>query len=335
MKILIVASNMVHINNFHLPYINELKNQGNEVFVMARGEGADFDIPFEKKSLSFANYKISKKIKQIIKENNFDVIFLHTTLAAFWVRYALKGLKNRPKVINVVHGYLFGKTSSKLHNFLYLSLEKSLRKLTDYILTMNQEDYEIASKNKLSLNGAITIHGMGFKPLDFEYTPKNNKKIVFVGEISKRKNQELLVKALKFLPEHTLTLVGDGLERSNIEKLAKKLKVASRVQVTGYTKDVSLYLKEADIYVSASKIEGLPFNILEAMSAKMPILASNIKGHKDLLPKENLFDLNNIKELVDKIKKISLEGKEYTVSPYTYEMVFDWNIETYKELINE
>lgn len=335
MKILVVASSMVHINNFHLPYINAFKENGDEVYVMANGEGADFNIPFQKRALSLENYKLSKKIRQIIKNNSFDCILLHTTLAAFWVRRALKGVANRPRVINTVHGYLFGKSSSKLHNLLYLFLEKRLRKQTDVILTMNSEDYEIAKKHKLALENVIKIHGMGFNPLDFEYTAKNNKNLIFVGEISKRKNQKMLVEALKYLPDYTLTLVGDGSEKKSLKKLAQKEKVASRVQITGFTKDISSHLKMADVYVSASKIEGLPFNILEAMSVKMPIIASNIKGHSDLLPNESLFELNDIKALASKIKGARLERVDYDISPYTHETAFSQNIKLYKELLEK
>ncbi|MBQ7353352.1 MAG: glycosyltransferase [Clostridia bacterium] len=335
MKILVVASSMVHINNFHLPYIDALKENGHDVYVMANGEGADFNIPFKKRALSLENYKLSKKIRQIIKDNSFDCVLLHTTLAAFWVRRALKGVEKRPRVINTVHGYLFGKSSSKLHNFLYLFLEKRLRKQTDVILTMNSEDYEIANNHKLALEKVVKINGMGFKPLDFEYTPKNNKNLIFVGEISKRKNQIMLIKVLKYLPDYTLTLVGDGSEKKSLEKLAKKENVASRVQITGFTKDISSHLKMADIYVSASKIEGLPFNILEAMSVKMPILASNIKGHSDLLPKKSLFELNDIRALASKIKGVKLERADYDISSYTHEIAFSQNMELYKELLEK
>ena len=334
MKILIVASNMVHINNFHLPYINAFKEAGHSVYVMARGEGADFDVPFRKKALSFANYRLTGTIRKVIKENSFDVIFLHTSLASFWARYALKGLKERPKIINVVHGYLFGKTSSRLHNFLYLRLEKKLRRQTDNIIVMNNEDYEIAVKHKLSKNGVLKIDGMGFKPLALKYEPKNQKNIVFVGEISKRKNQELLIKALEYLPNYNLTLVGDGNLRKKIKKIAGAKKVADRVQITGFQKDIASYLANADIYASASKIEGLPFNILEAMSIGMPILASDIKGHNDILPKECLFKLGNARGLANKIKQKTLNCQKYNFEPYTFENVFKENMEIFNNLIN-
>ena len=55
MKILIAASNMTHINNFHVSYIEKFKQEGHEVYTLAKGEEADFNIPFEKNVLSFGN----------------------------------------------------------------------------------------------------------------------------------------------------------------------------------------------------------------------------------------------------------------------------------------
>ncbi|MBR2025469.1 MAG: glycosyl transferase family 1, partial [Clostridia bacterium] len=92
MKILIAASNMTHINNFHVSYIEKFKQEGHEVYTLAKGEEADFNIPFEKNVLSFGNLFLIPKIKKILKEEKFDVVYTHTTLGAFFVRLALKGM---------------------------------------------------------------------------------------------------------------------------------------------------------------------------------------------------------------------------------------------------
>ena len=161
MKILIVASSMVHIKNFHLPYIKEFEKAGHEVSVMASGEGADFDIPFKKRAFSFKNLRLSFKIRKILKKESFDAVFVHTTLAAFWTRFAMWGLKKKPIVVNTVHGYLFSKGTSKLKAKVYLFAEKILRKRTDYIVVMNKEDFDIANDNKLCRKKVVFINGMG------------------------------------------------------------------------------------------------------------------------------------------------------------------------------
>lgn len=337
MKILVVASNMVHINNFHLPYLKAFKEDGHSVYVMANGEGADFNIPFKKRSLSLKNLFLSSKIRRIIKREQFDVIYLHTTLSAFWVRWALKGMKKRPTVVNTVHGYLFGKGFGKLHNKIYLFCEKIVRKQTDSIVVMNQEDEKIARENSLALGQIYKINGMG---VDFakkqieQAAPKlPPKNLVYVGELNKRKNQIFLVKALEKLPDMTLTLVGDGKERGKIEKYINKAKLSDRVTITGFTKNVGEYLKNADIYVSASTIEGLPFNILEAMASGLYIVASDVKGQRDILPDACLYALGNLDELIAKIN--SPQVCENIVNDYSLNSVLSHNMDIYYECAAE
>ncbi len=333
MKILIVASNMVHINNFHRPYIEAFKEEGHDVLIMAHGEGADFDIPFKKRSMSLKNLLLSAKIKKIIKKEKFDVIYLHTTLAAFWVRFAIKGIKNRPLVINTVHGYLFGKGFSRLHNKIYLACERLVRGVTDNIVLMNDEDVEIATKNNLSIGEIYKIDGMGV-----DFSKKNLKKanpafpyknLIYVGELSKRKNQIFLVKAMRLLPDMTLTLVGDGKERKAIEKFIKKENLQNRVIITGFKKNVGEYLSQADLYVSASTIEGLPFNIIEAIYSGLPVVATNVKGQSDILHRECLYSVNDMEGF------LSLVGErvacEYQIEKYALSSVLSKNMEIYKQ----
>ena len=303
MKILIAASNMVHINNFHRPYIEELIKTGHDVRVMASGEGADFDIGFKKCTFSVKNLILSLKIRRIIKREKFDVIYLNTTLAAFFIRLAILGMKKRPYVINTVHGYLFDRNTNFIKRKIYLLCEKAVKNVTDDIVVMNEEDLEIATSNRLCLGGVYKINGMGvdFERKKAEKAVKKDGKInlVFVGEMSKRKNQIFLVRAMKKLPDNfTLTLVGDGRERKTAEKYIRKNSLFERVRITGFTSDVYRYLSEADIYVSASHTEGLPFNIVEAMLQGLPIVASNVKGQRDLLPNGCLYEYGNEEEYI-------------------------------------
>ena len=333
MKILITASNMVHINNFHLPYIEKFKEQGDDVYVLASGVNADFNVGFKKKLLSVKNLLLTFKIRRILKKEQFDVVMLNTSLCAFYVRLAMKGLKKRPHVINTVHGYLFSLNSSKVKRSIYLLCEKFLRKQTDNIIVMNDEDLEIATSNRLCLDKIYRCDGMGFvKRLSTKQNSKSiseKTRLTFVGEISKRKNQQFLIKALKSLKNADLTLVGDGKERKRLEKLIKKLRIDDRVRITGFTKDIGRYLAETDIYVSASSIEGLPFNILEAMEAGLPIVASDIKGHRDLLPKDCLYELNNQDEFVKKIEKAFENKVKYDVEKYRLKNALKNNMEIY------
>ena len=126
-KILYAAGTVGHINNFHLPYIERLREDGHEVTVMARGKGADIDMPFEKKMLSPRNLVCALKIRGILKREKFDTVILNTTLAAFDVRFLMPRHK-RPKVINFVHGYMFSKEPKSIKGKMFLLCEKLLSK---------------------------------------------------------------------------------------------------------------------------------------------------------------------------------------------------------------
>lgn len=334
MKILIAASNMVHINNFHRPYIEKFKEMGHDVYVMAKGEGADFHIPFKKRSLSFSNYRLSRRIRSILKKESFDVIYLHTSLAAFWVRMALRGVKKKPYVINTVHGYLFGKNNGWIHNKLYLFCEKLLKKQTDDIVVMNKEDYDIAVNNKLCKGQVFLTNGMGVNFKTDEVVPiKRNDgmtSLAYVGEISKRKNQIFLVRAMGYLDGYTLTLVGDGDGRNEIEKYVSKNGLTDRVFITGFTKKAYEYIAGCDIYVSASSIEGLPFNIMEAMHLNKPIVSSDIKGQNDLLPSESLYPFDDMDRYLQLVREKDVGTVVYETEKYSLSSAMEENMKIYK-----
>ena len=331
---------MVHIKNFHIPYIEAFKKQGHDVFLMTTSDTADFNIPFKKKAFSLKNLFLSFKIRKILKKERFDAVLTHTTLAAFWTRFAMKGLKNKPVTVNTVHGYLFSKESSFLKKKLYLLAEKVVRKCTDYIFVMNEEDYVIATQNKLCEKQVVFINGMGVNldkmGLDgIEIAEREALELTYVGEISGRKNQIFLVKALTRIPNAHLTLVGDGDERENIEKYAEKHGVADRLTVTGFTKDVKKYLANTDIYVSASTIEGLPFNIIEAMAMHLPIVASDVKGQNDLLTSAELYSLNDLDAFVERVKNTELGARKYDIEKYKLENALEKNMRLYIEALTK
>jgi glycosyltransferase involved in cell wall biosynthesis len=80
-----------------------------------------------------------------------------------------------------------------------------------------------------------------------------------------------------------LVLAGDGPARKDAELAAQKLKLAGRVQFVGDCDDIPALLADADIFVLASKWEGLPLSILEAMRAGLPVIATNVGGVGELI----------------------------------------------------
>ncbi len=334
-KILYVASNMTHINNFHLGYIAALRERGHTVLVMARGEGADFDIPFEKKLISPKNTECRRRIKKIIASEGFDAIVLNTTLAAFHVRFALPR-KNRPRVINIVHGYLFSRDSGFIKRALLLLCEKLVAGKTDSIVVMNSEDERIAKGHRLCRGEVSSVDGIGVSVREVKTPPESIREtygegkypLLFVGELSPRKNQTFLIKALpkikEKIPNAVLWLVGDGAERERLETLAEELQVADSVAFFGKRADACDFMRAAGLYVSAAKIEGLPFNIVEALGCGRYVVASDIKGHSDVINSTRVGLLYPLGDTDAFVKAVELayserrDGVEESIERYCY-----------------
>ena len=318
-KLLYAASNMQHINNFHLDYIDAFRREGYTVDVMSRGEGADIQIPFEKKLFSRKNAFCRKLIRRTVKEGGYSAVLVHTSLAAFHIRFALP-MRKRPKVVNVVHGYLFSKNVNPVKHALLLLCEIITRSKTDAIVTMNREDLEVAKKFRLTSGKIYSSRGMGaavrdvITPADAvrgEFFPDGAFVLTFVGELSKRKNQIFLIDALsiikKDIPNAILCLVGEGGERGALEDRAKMLGLSDSVLLVGKRKDACDFIRASDLYVSASSIEGMPFNLIEAMGIGKTVLASDVKGHSDLVDDGCdgfLYRFGDLRGFADKVIRI-------------------------------
>ena len=140
----------------------------------------------------------------------------------------------------------------------------------------------------------------------------DNYVLSFVGELSDRKNQEFLIRAMAklrtILPESVLWLIGGGSERERLEEVCQECGVADIVYFMGARADACDFVRASDLCVSASKGEGMPFNIIEALGCGATVLASDIKGHVDLI--ENgvdgfLYSFNNVEDFITKVYKIN------------------------------
>jgi glycosyltransferase involved in cell wall biosynthesis len=97
-----------------------------------------------------------------------------------------------------------------------------------------------------------------------------------LGRLTEQKGYDLLVRALPALPDARLVLVGDGPERSALERMARELGVAERLTITGWVTDAPSRLEGFDVFVLPSRWEGMPLGILEAMHAGLPVVATDV-----------------------------------------------------------
>lgn len=327
-KVLFVATVDSHIRHFHIPYLKYFKDQGYEVHVATNNdENEKFDycdkkhiISFERSPFKIENLKAIKQMKKILKEEKFDIVHCHTPMGGVVTRIAAKeSRKNGTKVFYTAHGFHFFKGAPLLNWLIYYPVEKYLARYTDVLITINDEDYNIAKKFKAKRVEKINGIGVNEQKFQIEITEEEKNKLrkelcienndvvlTYVAELILRKNQSLIIEAMKEVVKNNknvkLLLVGTGILKEKYESLIKDLKLEKNIILTGYRSDVPKIFKVTDIVVSTSTQEGLPVNLVEAQMSGLPIVATNVRGNNEVTENnKNGYIIKNKEELVEKL----------------------------------
>jgi len=308
-KILFVATvDKGHILKFHVPYLKYFKGQGYQVHVACAGN-ADIpycdikhEISFERSPYKISNIRAYKNLKKIINENEYTLIHCHTPMGGVIGRLAAREARKKGTVVlYTAHGFHFYTGSRTMNWLLYYPIEKWLSKYTDHLITINEEDYQIAINKKFKSNVVEMVNGVGvdlvrFSPKSIAEKDGIRKRygykdtdfiLMYTAELNYNKHQDLIIDAIshlnKTIPEIKLLLVGEG----SLEKLYKekviRLGLKDHVDFLGFRNDIPALLKMSDIGVSSSRREGLPVNIMEAMATGLPLVVTNCRGNRDLV----------------------------------------------------
>lgn len=375
MKVLLTATVQSHICQFHKPLVEVLHKHGCEVHVAARDNLAEknglkldfvekvYAIPFARSPKSKDNIQAYKELKNIINKGNYDVIHCNTPMGGIITRLAARqARKQGTKVYYTAHGFHFYKDAPKKNWIIFYPIEKFFSRLTDKLITITQEDYELA-KRKFHCK-VERIHGVGVDGKRYHPVPKEDKNkirkdlgyseeqkiILCVGELLPNKNQKMIISAMRGIVKQyinaKLLLAGNGPEKENLGGLIRNYHLGNNVEMLGYVTNLQEYQKIADICVTCSKREGLPLNVVEAMLAETPVVATKNRGHRELLRDgetgflvevdDNITLGKKVLELLSDEKtyeRIQLNAKNYAKA-YTFDYVKQELMKVYG-LINE
>lgn len=337
-KILFV-SHTANFSKFNVAYIKYFFNKGWNVQYACMCEeeiqGKEYiakiyKIPMTRNPISVGNIKACRLLKKIIKEEKFDLIHCHTPVGGVVTRIAARGYrKNGMKVIYTAHGFHFYKGAPLLNWVIYYPIEKIMAKYCDAIVTINDEDYNIANKKFRKYTKIYKINGVGIDLNKFYPRSEKEKEkirrnlgisdsdfvIANIAEINNNKNQFFIVSHFKALlakiPNVKLLLVGQE-NISKIRKYVNRNGLGNRILFLGYRSDANEIAAASDITFSASIREGLSISILEDMAEGIPPVCSRNRGHLTFIRnKENglLFDLKNDKEMIKDILEIYNDKK--------------------------
>ncbi|MGF1828102.1 glycosyltransferase family 4 protein [Photobacterium angustum] len=311
MKILQVTTVATTLNAFLIPYAKAFKALGWHVDAAAESvskfprvmaeHDETFNIDFCRNPLKIKRLFSSLiQIRRLIKLNEYDVVHVHTPIAAFLTRLAVMGLK-KTKVFYTAHGFHYINTNTAAKNFIFYLAEKIASLKTDYLFVINEEDFQFALNKKIANPDKVSkIYGIGVDENQYTFNPQAREKIrqefkfgndfviLQVAELNKNKNQQQVLKALAVLKQQNIcsfqyVLAGVGPEMEALKILTEQLELTENVHFLGFRNDVNDLISAADVVCLSSQREGLPRCLMEAMCAGIPIIASNIRGCNDLL----------------------------------------------------
>ncbi|CAK1794346.1 glycosyltransferase family 4 protein [Vibrio crassostreae] len=293
------------------------------------------DVALIKIDMGFKNFPLSLfKLSKEIDNLNPDVIHCHSSFAGFVGR--LSSIGKEVKVFYSPHCIAFMRQDiSTLQRFLFRSFEliACMRPAT-YLACSQSEKVAIQSilpfvRVKL-LENAVDLSE--FRHIVTSKAASNHKKrIVTVGGIRPQKGPEEFAKIARQCKSENSEFfwIGDG------DNKDKELLLESGVIITGWMSknEVICSLQESDLYISTSRWEGMPVSIIEAMAAKLPIIARDCSGNIDVIShQKNGYLFSETEDAVSFVNDWHQDSEELDeLSKLGYKEVYDrFSIERFK-----
>jgi glycosyltransferase involved in cell wall biosynthesis len=310
MRLLHVATVPITLETFFMPFALFFQKKGWVVDAAAAGLSRTskcaqafnhcYDIPFSRNPIRNNIPSLTRTIRNMVHEQKYDIVHVHTPNAAFIVRLALRK-SSKPKIVYTAHGFHYDK--QRPFTIVYWWLEKIAAPWTDKLITVNQEDFQMA-KTGLGLDhsqltlvpSAIGIDLDVFNRRNFSPATCSsirnclglpNAAVVFlkIAEFIPRKRHSDAINAFASarLPNSYLVLAGSGPLEESMKSLAKQLGVADQVKFLGFRQDIPNLIVASDVVMLVSEREGLPRSIMEAMALETPVIGTTAKGTRELI----------------------------------------------------
>lgn len=314
--------------------------------------------------LSVYIYQASLFFFLISQRKNYDVIHVHQVLYPAFISTLCARILKKP-VIAKVGSSGFNSDINQIKKFPEgkMQLRYILKNINRIICTSSIMVDEFI-KEGMDSNKIILIRN-GVNIVDFNRIYETCETLVTMGRFIKSKNLDVLITAFSKMVNDTdrelkLILIGDGPEKDNIKSLIKKLRRGKSIILTGMVDNPEKFLKESDLFVFPSLIEGLSNSLIEAMSLKLPCIVSNIPGNievlrgndSDYVIKEGefkvskcgiFFNPSDIEGLVNAVKyvmnnpgvrkKLGESAYRKILTEYNIEKIADRYLKLYREVL--
>ena len=235
-------------------------------------------------------------VLQLIRREGIDLVHSHGKGAGVYGRLAAR--VTRVPAVHTFHGIHYAGYRAGLGR-AYLALERRLARLTKALVHVSESQaVEAAALGLAPPSSRVIVNGIDAARILASARPRAearralelDQEALVVGTVARFdpvKRLDVLLRAFGLVsamrPTARLVIVGDGPERARLSALAVSLGIEDRVRFPGFIAEASRLLATLDLYASASSKEGLPLAILEAMACMLPVVATRVPGHVDVV----------------------------------------------------
>jgi glycosyltransferase involved in cell wall biosynthesis len=376
-RLLIVATTAVTLRAFLLPFARHFRALGWRVDGLAEGAGTCaacaetfdrvHDIAWSRNPLDVRNVAGSpRRVRQLVAEGAYDIVHVHTPVASFVTRSALRRARRGgrgPEVVYTAHGFHFHPGGGAAANVAYRALERLAGRWTDRLIVINRVDEDAARRHALVPPSRLRyVPGIGvdtrhYAPAeaagpDHEVRgalgiPADAPFFAMVAEFNPGKRHADAVAALAAVARRDVHLVfaGRGPMLEPTRARATSLGVGGRVHFAGQVADVRPLVRAAAALLLPSLREGLPRSVLEAMAMERPVIGSDVRGMSELLsggagllhPPGDVAALSRAMETVladeSGSRAMAERGRRRVCGEYALERILSLHQELYGELL--
>ena len=256
-----------------------------------------------------------------VREFDPDIISAHSTKAGYAARFSSVLL--RKPAIFTAHGWAFGEGHGRWQRKIIGLMEKLAARATAKIICVSDYDRDMALKHGIASPDKLVVVHNGVRPRAFlEADPRavraeldlaGRTVITIVARLAPQKDPLTLLRAWQLCRGHNvLLIVGDGELRGEVSRFISNNGLTHSVILAGEREDVPEILAASDAFVLSSRWEGLPYTIIEAMIAELPVVATRVGGVPELVEDGVtgfLVPVGNPRALAEALQKV-LDGSE-------------------------
>lgn len=227
------------------------------------------------------NFTKLKSLSKWIDSNDIDIVHSHGYKFNIMCAFGLKRTKmSNYKTVSTIHGYVYANFFSKMA--VYQLLDKMALWLFDHVVLVNNNLQKKAPFKWLSHKTTYIPNGIPKVESKVKAISSQNR-FLAIGRLSTEKQFDILIKTMNLVPNSSLTIMGDGPLKTELESLISELKLQDKVILKGFMHNPIQYFSDYDCLIISSSTEGLPIVLLEAMREGLPIISTPVGAIPNVL----------------------------------------------------